>query len=290
MSRKLFAICLAVAALTGVANAQTVTIKIKTSPDVGKSAVYHETSSEATTKQVVEPTGNAMREDKTETVQEKVFTETILEKGAKGPTKWKRSFEKATRTMNGKTTARSFEGKTLVFEKKDGKVIISVEGDAKLDPKDLKELQQDEAREADDRLEAMLPNKAVKVGDKWAIDPKKQVENGSDGADGTPFDLEKSSAEGLLTKTYEKNGIRYGIIEVTMKLAMKEPRGFTFSTPAVMEVKLSIDAAIDGSTTTCTINHGAKISMTGTVGVEGQKSTLKLTMNSTGKVVCSAEK
>jgi hypothetical protein len=288
MRRQLFAICLAVGALTGAASAQTVTIKIKT-PEVGKSTVSHSTETQSTVQQLIDAAGKVMKDEKNESGLEQTYTETVLAKGAKGPTKWKRTYEKATRTENGKATARSFEGKTIVFERKDDKVVASVEGDAKIDPKDLEEFQKKEAKSEEEQIAALLPNKAVKVGEKWTVDPK-QIEKSLGSGEPQAFNLEKSSGEGVLTKTYEKNGKQFGIIEVTMKLVMGEIPDVTFETPPVMELKISIDTAVDGSSTAGSVNHTGKMTMKGTIDAGGQKLTLSAKVESTGKSARSAEK
>ncbi len=289
MRLKLFAICLAVGALTGAASAQTVTIKIKTSADVGKSTVYHSTEAESSDQQLIDAAGKAVKDEKNDSGEEQIYTETTLGKTDNVTTKWKRAYEKATKTGNGKTAARSFEGKTIVFERKDGKVVVSAEGDAKIDPKDLEELQKKEAKSDQEQIEALLPKKAVKVGEKWTVDPK-QIAKALDSGEAQPFNLDKSSGEGVLTKTYEKNGKQFGVIEVTMKLALADIPNVTFDAPQVMELKVTVDTCIDGSSTAGAINHAAKMTMKGTIEVDGQKISMNVKADSTGKTTISAEK
>jgi hypothetical protein len=286
---KVFAICLAVVALTGAARAQTVTIRLKTA-EAGKSTVVHSTESGVSTNQLIDAAGKVMNDEKEESGAERIYTETVLEKDPKGRTKWKQAYTKATRTENGKTTACSFEGKTIVFERKDDKVVAVVEGDAKIAPKDLEEFQQRDTTSDEDGLDALLPKKAVKVGEKWGVDPRQIEKALGSGGGPQPVKFEKSSGEGVLTKTYEKNGKQYGIIEVTMKLPLKEIPNVSFDTPPVMEQKVSFDMVIDGSSTAGTITTVTKMTMKGILHAGGQKFTLSVTVNSNGKVICSAEK
>jgi hypothetical protein len=214
----------------------------------------------------------------------------VLDKNDKGPTKWKRAYKTATKTENGKTTTRSFEGKTILFEIKDGKTTATPEGDAKLDPKDLEELQKKGSDSDDTKFEKILPSKAIKVGEKWTVDPKQLTEvfGGGDGAN--PFDLDKSSAEGVLSKAYTKDGKQFGVVDLNLKLAMKAPPGITTDAPIIMDAKVSLDTAIDGSSTAGTLSVGFKMTMKGTIDANGQKITMNMNMDSNGKTVRTAEK
>ncbi len=290
MRVKLFVACLALAFASEAALAQTYTIKMKYSPDKGQSVTYKDSGTENTTQVLTDAAGKVLKDDKTATTTEQVYTDTVIAKNDKGPTKWKRTYEKAAKTENGKTTTRSYEGKTLVFEVKDGKTKATPEGDAKIDDKDLEELQKKGSDSDDTKFEKLLPTKAVKVGEKWTVNPKQlsEVFGGGDGPN--PFDLDKSSAEGVLAKAYTKDGKEFGVLDITMKLAMKTPEGITADAPMIMEAKVSIDTAIDGSTTAGTLTMGFKLKMKGTVDANGQKIAMDMVMDSSGKTVRSGEK
>src|SRR5438067_1170215 len=90
--------CLADLALTAGGRADdTYTIKLKHAPDVGKSTVVTDTSSQASTSNVFDADGKPLaKDDKHVQKQEEKYTETVLEKGDKRPAKYKRVYEKAT--------------------------------------------------------------------------------------------------------------------------------------------------------------------------------------------------
>jgi hypothetical protein len=91
---------------------------------------------------------------------------------------------------------------------------------------------------------AITPAKPVAVGDRWPVDPKFL---------GTFFDrsalnAEATHAEAGLIRVYSKGKNQFGVIEITVKFAIK---GFgpalKLDPPAALEAKATIDTAIDGS-------------------------------------------
>jgi hypothetical protein len=280
----------AVLALTAAARADdTYTIKLKHSPDVGKTVTVKDTDSNTSTTKIFDADGKALGEEMKKTQKdEQVYAETVLARGDKHPTKYKRTYEKATRTQDGKMTARSFEGLTLVFEEKDDKFTVTVEGDKPIDKADLAELTRKANESEDDRDEVFLPGKPVKVGDTWKIDGKALAKAF---AKTGGLDPEHSSGVGKLVKAYKKDGRQHGVIEMTLKMAPdKTPPGVKFDKPPVLEAKITLDTAIDGSTTAGVMTMTGGTAGKATVEQNGQKFNVELKTDLSGKQERSAEK
>jgi len=283
-----FWVCLAALSMTtAAARAETYTIKLKHAPDVDKSVVVKDTDTKTQVNKVSDADGNVIKDEKhTETTFEE-YTETVLAKGAKFPTKYKRTYEKATRTRDGKATTRSYEGRTLLFEKKDDKFIVIAEGDKPLDKNDLEELTKKANEREEDKDDLLLPKKPVAVGDTWKIDTKDLIR--SFGKE-TNLDPDTTSAEAKLVKAYRKDGSQFGEIVMTMKLGFKFPKEVKFEKAPVLEMKMTLNAAIDGSTPAgvMTSTGGA----TSVLGVEqgGKKFKIDSRQELSGKKEQSREK
>jgi hypothetical protein len=279
----------AVLVLTASVRAEdTYTIKLKQQPDVGKAVTIKDTETNSQSNKITDGDGKVIDDGKKHTIKiEEVYTETILEKGDKVPNKFKRTYEKAARTLDDKTDAFSYEGRTIVFERKDGKYVATAEGDKPVSEADLTSLTQKANSDTGTQYELFQPSKPVKVGDTWKITGKQITQ----AVGGNDLDAEKSSGEGKLTKVYEKDGHKFGNLVVTVKLAPgKAPKDVTFETPPVVELKLTLDAAIDGSST------ASAVSMTGsskgkyTLERGGKKLTIDTSAEMSGKTEQSAEK
>jgi hypothetical protein len=282
--------CLTVAALVAAAPAQdTYTIKIKRDPDPGKSVTYKDSSTESGTVKILDADGNLLKEDKPNVVQDEVYTVTVIEKGDKRPKKFKRAYEKATRTVAGTAQARSYEGRTVVFELKDGKYVVTVEGDKPLDEMDLAELTKKANDNEENVDEVLLPKEAVKVGDKWPIDGKAVAKLFSKGGE-LSLDADKTKGDGTLLKVYKKDEKQFGVVEVKLKLAIKGAGGLKFDEPAVMDLTLALDTALDGSTTAGSMTMKGKMTGKAVLDQMGMKFGVQLNMDASGKEERTAEK
>jgi hypothetical protein len=288
-SNSFWAIAAALALTAGARAEDSYTLKLKQTADVGKTITVKNTDSTTAVIKITDADGKAVGTDMKKTQKdEEVYTETVLARGDNHATKYKRTYEKATRTVDGKAAARSFEGLTLLFEEKDGKFTVTVEGNKPVDKDDLADLTR-KANEADEvRDEVLLPTKPVKVGDTWKVDGKTMSKAF---AKTGGLNAEHSGAEGKLVKAYKKDGRQYGVIEMTLKVApATTPPGVKFDAPPVIEMKLTLDTTIDGSST------AGVLSMTGggggkaTVEQNGKKFTVENRADLTGKKEQSAEK
>jgi hypothetical protein len=280
---------LAALALTAGARADdTYTIKLKHGPDVGKSVTITDTDTKTQSNKVSDSDGKVIDDGKKRTEKlDEVYTETVLARGDKDATKYKRAYEKATRTRDGKAEARSYEGRTVLFEKKGDKFTVTAEGDKPLSKEDLEEL----TRKANDvdtsRDEIFLPGKAVKVGDTWKVEGKDLVKTLGKGGN---LDPEHSSAEGKLVKVYKKDNHQFGVIEMTLKLAPAATPGIKYEKTPVVEMKVTLDAAIDGSTTAGVMSMTGSMAAKGTAEAGGKTFTVDTSIEMSAKQDRSAEK
>jgi hypothetical protein len=273
------------------APAQTYTIKFKSYPDVGKTVSIKDSDKETGSMKFMDASGKLLNEIKPKT-KEAVYTQTILErkKGNEPTHKFKRVYEKATEAEEGKTKTFSYQGRTVVFERKDGKYWVGVAGKQPVEAKDLDTLIEkanDEPGRGAERDKAITPAKAVAVGDSWSVDPKV--------VGGVPKDAEldpkASNAEAKLVRVYMKGKSQFGVIEIKTKLAVKAiGKDFLFSTPAVQEESITLDTAIDGSSTLLTRTYTAKIKGKGVLQQGDQKVTIVMDMAGTGRMERSEEK
>lgn len=267
---------------------ETYTIKLNYRADAGKSYVVKDTDTASNSVTVSDADGKVLQQQKSKTEDEAVYTTTIIEKGDKRPTKFKRAYEKASRTTDGKKAARPFEGRTVLFELKDGKYQVSAEGTPAIDQGALDELAE-KVNGTDDGDEILLPKKPVKVGDKWALDAKAMEKSfAKDGK--MALDPEKSKGEGTLVKVYLKDGKQYGVVEYTIKLAIKSAGEVKFEAPATMDVKATMDAVIDGSSGAGRMTMTGKMEGRGVVTQGDQKITVELSAEMFGKTEKSPEK
>jgi hypothetical protein len=238
--------CLAALALAAGTRAQEgYTIKLKHGPDPGKSVVVKSKEKGTDASTVTDADGKTTGQKRTIETEE-VYTETVLEGGDKKPRKFKRSYEKASQTADGKTVALPHQGRTVLFELKDGKYQATAEGTPALDRGLIAFLagKADATGESADDL--FLPRKPVKAGDRWAVEGKALAEDfARTGA--MVIDPDKSKSEVTLTKVYDKDGKRFGVLEVRTALAIKQAMGLTFATPAAAELRATLDVVIDGS-------------------------------------------
>lgn len=282
--------CLTALALTAGGRADDAyTIKIKQGPDVGKAVTVTDTDSKTSSTKVTDADGKVLKDGAKQTEKtDEVYTETVLARKDKDATKYKRTYKTATRTRDGKAEARSYQGRTVLFEKKDGKFTVTVEGDKPLSKEDLADLTH-KADEADSaRDEVFLPTKPLKVGGIWKVEGKDIVK--AFGKGGDKFDADHTGAEGKLVKVYKKDGHQFGVMEVRMKLAPAPDPKVKYEKPPVVEMKLTLDAAIDGSTPagTATMTGGmvAKV----TVEQGGKNFTVDSTLDLSSKKEQSGEK
>jgi hypothetical protein len=271
----------AAAAAAPVPDTQTYKLKLKKEATGDKAAV---TSTEAADiKVVLDIGGNKLNEGDKETTREE-YTEEVLERpdGAKKATRLKRTYKVAGKTKGDETTDFAYQGKTVLIEKKGDKYVFTVDG-KELDEDDAGELDEEFNKEQDIPLENedFLPEKAVKVGETWTVDADKVVKGFEAGA---PFTLhkDKTAVTGKLVKVYDKGGRQYGVIELTLKLGVKELKLSGEEIPlkagSTIAGTITLDVCIDGSSHSGSEKGDLKFDLTGEVpnGTIAVKGTVKM--------------
>jgi hypothetical protein len=276
--RTLTVICLLL--LAGHAPAQNYTIKIKEHPDAGASVAVRVLDKVANRTQVSLPGGKVVNDKTVDEVTEKAYTETTLEQVGGERKKYKRVYTKAQETKGGKARTASYEGRTVLYELKDGKYQVSVEGKPDLDAKDLKSLTNSSNNEPP--LALFLPTKAVKVGETWALSSKALSKVPLPNVDG-----KGSKGEGKLVKAYTKDGKQFGILRFDLNLVFKEEKSFKFDPSSLV---LTLDTAIDGSVPTGKMSSKGKIAGTFEGENKGNKFTVKIVIDGQGVTEASEVK
>lgn len=261
----------------------TYTIKFKEKVDVGKSATVRGSDQGTIAIRVLDSNDKVLSDEKLNLASEEVYTLTVLEADEKGYKKYSKAYEKANESKGGPSLRRSYQGRTVVFERKENTVQITVEGKPDLRPIDVQHLREVEARKSskDDPLEGIIPTRAVKVGESWTIDGTTIARQWQDKEQ--PIDAAASSGEGKLVKVYEKNGKQWGTIDITLKLAVKSFGQIPLNPPGIQELKTTLDTAIDGSNSEGSMKITMSMTTKTTVEQLGQKRTAEIsyTLNST---------
>jgi hypothetical protein len=98
------------------------------------------------------------------------------------------------------------------------------------------------------------------VGGTWKVDVSKLAKDTEGELD---IDVAKSSASGKLVKVYDKGGHKFGVLEITMELALNKIGGEGQQIELKPGSKMHVTAVMD----TCI--DGAKTAFTGKVTVKG---------------------
>lgn len=257
LSHSSWAALVAILLTTANLHGQSYLLKIKQHADPGKSVVCKEADTRSGSYLITAPDGTVLENPRTTGTREEVFTEIVLERGEKAPRKYRRIYEKATVTEGDRTMARSYLGKSLLFEQQADRVSVRVEGNGELLAVDAEELSRLALQRSQELDEVVLPKQPVKVGEKWTVDPRALAAGYSRTGE---LDIERTSGEGVLAKVYDREGVRFGVIEVKLKLAIKDSQGLRFSPPGTLEATFILDAALDGSTTSATFQMSGKMS------------------------------
>ena len=158
------------------APAQTYTIKLKTYPEAGTTVTVWDTYKETGSTKFTDLDGKLLNEVKPKS-RDGVYTQTILQRTKRDASaeKFKRVYEKAVGSEDGKSATRSYQGRTVVFERRQGKYWIGVVGKPALEKKDLDHLFEEFSGSGPSSAEgdkAITPDKPVAVGDRWPVNSK----------------------------------------------------------------------------------------------------------------------
>jgi len=229
------------------ASAQPYTIKLKYDPEPGNFVTVRDITKSNGGFKLLDTEGNVLSEEEP-SVEELIFTDTTLVGGNKRE-KYKRVYEKAAESKgDSKAKPRSYQGRTLVYEWQKDNYRLGVVDKPVLESKDYEKL----LRAANGaNTEALLckqlsAGKPVKVGDTWKLDPKPIADAEKD----VKVDPAKSTIEAKLARVYMKGKAQFGLIELNLKLAItKAFEVVEFEEPVILHSVITLEAAIDGSTT-----------------------------------------
>jgi hypothetical protein len=188
---------------------------------------------------VSDDNGNSMDVNKQLTVN-RVYVDKTLEVDAKTKkrTKFTRAYEKATDVEGDESSKKPYHGRTIAYEKSEGKWKLASEGKPELSADDLKDLTEEITRgEKDD--DPLYPDKPVKVGDTWKL-------NGKDVAnifEGLKMNPDTVKGEGKLVKTYKKGDRTWGTLEYSIDFEAK----VEIIDKVKSKLKFTLDQPLDGT-------------------------------------------
>ncbi len=184
-----------------------------------------------------------------EEIVEEAYTHTTVKKGEPRPTAYERTYRTAQRSVDGKKEKRSYAGRTIVFDQKEGQYRVLVEGKPDLPPGDLRDL----SRQANpDRkrgepspfavLGALLPARAVKVGETWTLSGEALGKLPG----GALFDAGRSKGQGKLVRVYRAGGQRFAVVAIELRLTVRYQKESVRISP--VERSFLLDLALDSPT------------------------------------------
>ncbi len=285
--RRIVGLMVALGLLTaGAALAQDgpVTIKLK---KAGPGDVVKETKTETTDQKVtVSVQGNAQPPKQEKASATYTYTDQVIEKpaGAVKPTKVKRTYDAAELTVNGQKQELGLKGKTILIEKKGDKYTFTADGKP-VGGKAAELLGKEFSTKKQTSDEDFLPGKPVKVGETWKIDVAKVA--GELTESGMVIDLQKSTGTGTLTKVYDQDGKKFGVIDVAMDLVVSKLASGPQEIP-LKDSKLTLTMALDGCIDGTVATGGGKMSMKGNLSGEipnVAQIAVEVSVGMTGKTV-----
>lgn len=258
------------------AQAQTTyAIKIKSGAGVGQTTTHKYSSADTGSAKFFDTEGKLIDEVKPEKTDIESRT-TVL---AVGPdaraTKFMRIYKKTAYTKDGKNLTRSYEGRTLVFEKIGDRFRIGVAGKTALAADDITHLSDMVEQKGDwgSIVQHIAPAKPVKIGEEWTLDAKEVLKSVSD----YKSDPAKSTIAAKLTKVFQKGKTQVSVIEVKAMIAVVSAFDVVvFNPPAVVEHTSTIEVAIDGSSTERTVQHTEAIRGKGSIDTTEKKGTMEI--------------
>jgi hypothetical protein len=226
---------------------EAVTIKIR------KLAVGDQAKETKFSTEMININGNAMgqviKEEQKKTT-DAVFTEEVIEiaPGARKPTKFKRTYEKAEVTLKGMTSRIPLEGKTVLIVRGEKSNTYTIDGKPVSSEAEQFLNEEFSGKKDDDAFEMLLPKEAVKPGDTWKVDLAKVAKSMEENM---TIDIEKSKGTGKLVKTYKKGDATFGQFDVTIDLAVTRfgsgAQAFPVKPGATIAINFSMDGCLDGS-------------------------------------------
>lgn len=258
-----------------LADGPAYTIKIKPYPDKGQLINCREYDKQTGVIRFLASDGKVLKEESQNEENEDVFTLTVLEAGERerAPASYRQSFTKAT-ASKAREQKRSYDGTTVDFVLKDGKYKLRLADKAPVTEKDQDVLLSRANGDLDAGMDQIFqPDKPVQVDESWTVSLA-LLQQGF-GALGK-LDPDRTRGKATLVKVYDREGRRFGVIEISLMLAFKNLDELPFDPPALFEINGALDTAIDGSNNIGVLTTYTRL--TGKTGIEqgGVKITLEI--------------
>jgi hypothetical protein len=238
-------------------------LKLRTTPDAGKSVLVRQEARQEVDTRVTDAAGKELRRQVDTGGEVAEYTLAVIEVKGGQPVKFTHEYARAERAQSKEKAALPWQGRKVLFELAEGKLRATAEGKF-LDRK--AELEKEASSRLLDTLLPLLPKKEVKPGDQWDV-PDESAKKAASGGRTLPFEELGGTAKGKLLRTYEKDGVRFGVIQIDASFPLKVEGG-------KLEYKIHIDAAIDGASTRGT--YRADLTVTGHETLEEKGRKLKL--------------
>lgn len=187
--------------------------------------------------------------------------ETVLERpeGAIRPTKLTRAYKTATgfEAATGRVVSRSYQGRTVTIEKQGPEYVFTMDGNP-INPANTYDLHM-EFNKQDFVIQGLMPRSAVKVGERWTVEPAAVAAMLSEQPYG--FDMPKSTLTGTLTRVSTQDGKPRGTIVLDFDLVMMPkdanvPKSFHTGS---YKLNITVEAVIDGTVVDQTITDVLKM-------------------------------
>lgn len=226
--------------------------------------------------------GKVLEKNNEEFVESAKFKEEILDKEeGKRPSKVRRTYDSAKFTANGKETVLPYSGKAVNIQRLSKSYAFAFDDGKALTADQLGTLPKEFTMERtnDDNMQKfILPGKPVAVGGTWTVDSKVVLAELVGAGVTTTFDLTKATGNGKLTKAYDKNGKKFGALEIEISAPLKElpgsgqkdGPGLKCEAGSKFQLKASLEGCIDGSSSTATLVGELKFSGTTRIPAVGK--------------------
>ncbi|MBI1917648.1 MAG: hypothetical protein HYS12_23380 [Planctomycetes bacterium] len=227
--------------------------------------------------------GQSLHEKAASNAQHNVYRETILDRqpGQQRPTRLRRQYEKAAVWTEGKQTVLPYQGKTVLIESRQGVYVFSIEGGKALADEADRLLDREFNREdALDLQRLILPGRAVRLDQAWTIDMT-PIARAWERNTMMRIDAAKSTGTGRLTKVYQKDGHRFGMMAIRLEMpiaALGADKPIRTDAGSRVRMDVVLNCCIDGTSSTGTLRASFWVDGTAEVPTgDGQRARLTFT-------------
>ncbi len=287
--RFLFTCLIGLSCTSPLAAEETYRIRLRTSPDVGKTNDQKVEDSMETRWRFIDDKGKEVRKELVEIARQEEYAETVLKADKDKVIQFQRLYRKARDSHGKKEQKAGHDGQTILFEKAEKGWRVTYKGGKKLPDGDRL------SEEAEDKwlltpILPLLPGKAVKVGEKWRVDAKAVQASARHPSPTSKDEVEvklSKTAGGKLVKVYRKGKRLFGVMEIEAEVDfVSKGKSGTHK----LAIKVNIDAVIDGSDTQGSYKWKMDSMAKAIVEQDGKKTTFNATTKGVREITVSPEK